>query len=81
MEGGPPIFGPGFTSPSLLYVLTSLQLQGFHLLWLRIPTHSSVHWLIRVRSPLLTESLLLSFPVSTEMFQFSTFALPPYAFR
>ena len=31
--------------------------------------------LIRVRSPLLTESLLLSFPVGTEMFHFPTF--PP----
>ena len=29
---------------------------------------------IRFRSPLLTESRLISFPVGTEMFQFSTFA-------
>src|SRR5262249_14946566 len=36
---------------------------------------------IRVRSPLLTELLLLSFPPDTEMFQFSGFALHPYAFR
>ena len=35
------------------------------------------HWfsLIRVRSPLLTESLLFSLPVGTEMFHFPTF--PP----
>lgn len=32
--------------------------------------------LIRVRSPLLTESLLLSLPVGTEMFHFPTFPLP-----
>ena len=32
--------------------------------------------LFRVRSPLLTESLLFSFPVSTEMFHFPTFPLP-----
>ena len=34
--------------------------------------------LFRFRSPLLTESLLLSFPVGTEMFHFPTFA--PYAY-
>ena len=32
--------------------------------------------LFRVRSPLLTESLLLSFPRGTEMFQFPRFPLP-----
>ncbi len=32
--------------------------------------------LFRVRSPLLTESLLLSFPRVTEMFQFTRFPLP-----
>ena len=37
--------------------------------------------LIRVRSPLLTESLLLPFPVGTEMFQFPTFAFYVYAFN
>ena len=41
----------------------------------------SLHWLIRVRSPLLTEFRLISFPVGTEMFHFPTFALQPYAFR
>ena len=37
--------------------------------------------LFRFRSPLLTESLLLSFPPATEMFQFTGFASIPYAFR
>lgn len=32
--------------------------------------------LVRVRSPLLTESLLFSLPVGTEMFHFPTFPLP-----
>ena len=36
--------------------------------------------LIRVRSPLLTESLLLSFPRGTEMFQFPPFATYAYEF-
>ena len=35
----------------------------------------SPHGLVRVRSPLLAESLLMSFPPGTEMFQFPGFAL------
>src|SRR5262249_48251219 len=37
--------------------------------------------LLPVRSPLLGESLLMSFPRGTEMFQFPRFASPPYGFR
>jgi hypothetical protein len=37
--------------------------------------------LVRFRSPLLTESRLMSFPPATEMFQFAGFASPPYEFR
>ena len=36
--------------------------------------------LVRVRSPLLAESLLMSFPPATEMFQFAGFALYGYGF-
>ena len=36
--------------------------------------------LIRVRSPLLAESLLMSFPSGTEMFQFPRFASTSYVF-
>ena len=32
LEGGPPIFNPGFPSPSLIHGLTRLPLQDFHLL-------------------------------------------------
>ena len=35
---------------------------------------------IRFRSPLLTESRLISFPAGTEMFQFPTLAFTDYAF-
>lgn len=77
MEGGPPVFNPGSTSPSLLYGLND-PLQDFHLLWSGIPTGSLD--LIRFRSPLLTESRLLSFPTGTEMFQFPAFASRTYAF-
>jgi hypothetical protein len=37
--------------------------------------------LVPVRSPLLRESRLMSFPLGTEMFQFSRFASAPYEFR
>jgi hypothetical protein len=37
--------------------------------------------LFRFRSPLLTESLLFSLPVGTEMFHFPTFPPAPYRFR
>ena len=37
--------------------------------------------LFRVRSPLLTESRLMSVPPATEMFQFAGFASSPYGFR
>ena len=36
--------------------------------------------LVRVRSPLLTESRLMSFPPATKMFQFAGFALHNYLF-
>ncbi len=39
-------------------------------------SHMARFSLIRVRSPLLTESLLFSLPVGTEMFHFPTFPLP-----
>jgi len=59
---------------------TGLRLQGSHLLRLDFPIHSTnllqffVTGLFRVRSPLLTESHLISFPTGTKMFQFPAFA-------
>ena len=66
------------------------RLQDFHLLWYSIQPVSSNKYhsfllshnplkiefrLIPFRSPLLRESLLLSFPLVTKMFQFTRFAL------
>ena len=49
--------------------------------WSRNPSqHADWFWLIRVRSPLLTESRLISFPMGTEMFHFPTFAYLSYLF-
>ena len=69
-------------------LLTGLcfRLQGYHLLWPDFPDCStSTHritttGLVPVRSPLLRESRLISFPPVTEMFQFTGFASNTYGF-
>ena len=85
LEGGPPTFGQGFTCPALLEdPKTPLPVPGCHRLWRAVPDASGssllATGLVRVRSPLLTESLLLSFPPATEMFQFAGFASHGYGF-
>ena len=68
--------------------LTNLvfRLQGYHLLWPDFPDCSTTTYaimrtgLFRVRSPLLTESRLISIPPVTEMFQFTGFAPSTYVF-
>jgi hypothetical protein len=61
-----------------------LPVRGYHPLWPDFPDGSGsmteATGLIRFRSPLLAESLLMSFPPATEMFQFAGFALPTYGF-
>ena len=56
----------------------NLLIQGYHLLWRDFPdTSNFLHpatGLVRFRSPLLSESRLISFPPGTEMFQFPGFA-------
>ena len=55
-----------------------LPVQDYHLLWSHFPECSSSYkiaiGLIRVRSPLLAESRLISFPPVTEMFHFTGLA-------
>ena len=85
LEGGPPTFRQGFTCPALLEdQKTPLPVPGCHRLWRAVPDASGssplATGLVRVRSPLLTESLLLSFPPATEMFQFAGFAACGYGF-
>ena len=62
-----------------------LPIQDYHLLWCVVPDASgyvrTATGLVRVRSPLLTESRLISFPLATEMFQFARFASASYVFR
>jgi hypothetical protein len=86
LEGGPPIFRQDFTCPALLEDASSrLPVRGCHPLWPAFPDGSGpaarATGLVRVRSPLLAESQLMSFPPATEMFQFAGFAPPPYRFR
>ena len=82
LEDGPPIFRQDYTCPALLVVhlvpQLSFPVRGYHPLWPDFPDRSSHMYattgLIRVRSPLLAESPLMSVPPGTEMFQFPGFA-------
>ena len=85
MEGGPPMFGQGFTCPALLEDTNAFYPYGAVTRY--GPTFQTVPvltlratGLVRVRSPLLTESRLMSFPPGTEMFQFPGFASAAYGF-
>ena len=70
---------PPYSNPTVLSTCTGLSpmMPGF-------PSCSNSYTigigLIRVRSPLLAESLLMSFPPGTEMFQFPGFAPAHYVF-
>ena len=62
----------------------TLRLRGYHPLWPafrdRSASSRTITGLLRFRSPLLAESLLMSFPPGTEMFQFPGFASSTYEF-
>ena len=80
------MFRQDFTCPALLESKTLSYLYGAitHLgpPFQMIPVEKRIGiGLVRVRSPLLTESRLMSFPPGTEMFQFPGFAFLPYIFR
>ena len=61
-----------------------LHIRGYHPLWPDFPDRSAylvlTTGLFRVRSSLLAESLLMSFPPGTEIFQFPGFASLHYGF-
>ena len=79
MEGGPPMFKQDFSCPALLMshavksLYRAITFFGYPFQNIRIFSCTSTG-LVRVRSPLLTESRLISFPPATEMFQFTGFA-------
>jgi hypothetical protein len=89
LEDGPPIFRQDYTCPALLVVSSvshrSFHVRGYHPLWRTFPDPSVkscaiTNRLLRFRSPLLSESRLMSFPRATEMFQFTRFASCSYVF-
>ena len=74
LEDGPPMFRQDFSCPALLVVIlvpqTGFRIRGYHPLSLDFPFHSTNAFaknnrLFHVRSPLLTESRLISFPRAT----------------
>ena len=64
--------------PPYSRIVRHLRIRGYHPLWPDFPDRSAylrtTTGLFRFRSPLLAESLLMSFPPGTEMFQFPGFA-------
>ena len=89
LEDGPPIFRQDFSCPALLFASSvphrSFHVRGYHPLWPAFPGCSVMSCaitcrLLRFRSPLLSESRLMSFPRATEMFQFTRFASHTYVF-
>jgi hypothetical protein len=89
LEDGPPIFRQDFTCPALLVARpvpqSTFSIRGYHPLWPDFPFRSDKSTaktcrLFRFRSPLLSESRLMSFPPATEMFQFAGFASHAYVF-
>ena len=85
MEGGPPIFRQDCTCPALLedpcpgFPYGAVTRSGPPFQALPVPKTKATG-LFRVRSPLLTESRLMSVPPATEMFQFAGFASCAYEF-
>jgi hypothetical protein len=92
LEGGPPIFRQDCTCPALLedrgagVPYGAVTRSGPPFQALPVP-YTTATGLVRVRSPLLTESpgrrsrngrVLMSFPPATEMFQFAGFASQAY---
>ena len=64
----------------------TFSIRDYHPLWSAFPCRSDksmaiLRRLFRFRSPLLSESRLMSIPQGTEMFQFPWFASTPYVFR
>ena len=89
LEDGPPIFRQDSTCPALLIARlvpqSDFSIRDYHPLWPDFPDRSSnsiakTRRLFRFRSPLLSESRLMSIPRATKMFQFARFASHTYEF-
>ena len=79
LEDGPPIFKQDTTCPVLLILITIIfayrTFTQFRktLQFIYRKNKILINGLIRVLSPILTESLLISFSLATKMFQFAKF--------
>src|SRR5204863_7516384 len=85
LEDGPPIFRQDFTCPALLLASSvsppTFRVRGCHPLRPPFPERSTTSTaitcrLVRVRSPLLAESRLMSVPPATEMLPSTALPLP-----
>ena len=74
LEDGPPIFRQNFSCSalliSILVLCNNFRLQDYHFLWFNFPKDSANYYtknwkLLPFRSPLLWESRLISFPLTT----------------
>ncbi len=78
------MFRQDFSCPALLENINASYPYGaithYGLPFQTVLVNVDITGLVRVRSPLLTESLLMSFPPGTEMFQFPGFASSAYVF-
>ena len=83
------MFRQDYTCPALLVAslvpLSIFSVRDYHPLWSDFPFRSDKSMaktcrLFRFRSPLLSESRLMSIPRATEMFQFTRFASHDYVF-
>ena len=83
------MFRQDYTCPALLVASSvphiSFRIRDYHPLWSAFPdcfakSCAITCRLLRFRSPLLSESRLMSFPRATEMFQFTRFASCSYEF-
>src|SRR5262249_22930214 len=85
LEGGPPMFRQDGSCPALLedlhpgFPYGAVTRSGPPFQTVLVPKIEATG-LVRVRSPLLAESRLMSFPPATEMFQFAGFASSAYQF-
>ena len=86
LEDGPPIFRQGFSCPALLifhpcrhFAYRAITVYG-RPFQDRFATSAATFGLLPVRSSLLGESRLISFPPGTEIFQFPGFAPYTYVF-
>jgi hypothetical protein len=86
LEDGPPIFRQGFTCPALL-IFHHYKVVAYRAITVygrsfqdRFANSITTFGLLPVRSSLLGESRLISFPPGTEIFQFPGFAPYTYVF-